>query len=112
MNTAPAVVIAAFGTTARVCKTAVDVMKKDGIEVGLFRPISLYPFPKLEIRALTKRRSLKQFLVVEMSTGQMLEDVELAVLGKKPVTFYGRQGGIVPSPEEVIVQIKKLLKKK
>lgn len=112
MDATPAVVIVAFGTTARVCKTAVDEMKAEGIEVGMFRPISLYPFPKLEIRALTKRRTVKQFLVVEMNTGQMLEDVELAVLGKKPVTFYGRQGGIVPSPEEVIEQIRKLLKQK
>lgn len=112
MDASPSVVLAAFGTTARVCKTAVDELKANGIEVGLFRPISLYPFPKLEMRALTTRRSIQHFLVVEMSTGQMLEDVEMAIQGKKPVTFYGRQGGVVPSPEEVIEQIKKLLKRK
>jgi 2-oxoglutarate ferredoxin oxidoreductase subunit alpha len=103
-------VIVAFGTTARVCKTAIDELKTQGIEVGLFRPISLFPFPIEPIRSLAKRPAVKKFLTIEMNTGQMLEDVELAVLGNKPVSFYGRQGGNVPSPEEIIEQCKKHMK--
>jgi 2-oxoglutarate ferredoxin oxidoreductase subunit alpha len=104
-------ILVAFGTTARVCKTAIDDLKAEGKEVGLFRPISLYPFPTNEIRSWATRKGVRQFLTVEMNTGQMLEDVQLAALGKKPVYFYGRQGGNVPSPEEIIEQCKKLLKK-
>ena len=104
-------ILVAFGTTARVCKTAIDDLKAVGVEVGLFRPISLYPFPTQEIRSWAKHKLVRQFLTVEMNTGQMLEDVQLAVLGNKPVRFYGRQGGNVPSPEEIIEQCRKLLKK-
>jgi 2-oxoglutarate ferredoxin oxidoreductase subunit alpha len=103
------IIIVAFGTTARVCKTTVDELKSQGIEVGLFRPISLFPFPMEPIRDRAKHRKTKHFLVVEMNTGQMLEDVQLAVLGAKPVSFYGRQGGNVPAPEEVMEQVKKLM---
>jgi 2-oxoglutarate ferredoxin oxidoreductase subunit alpha len=103
------VIIIAFGTTARVCKTTVDNLKSQGIEVGLFRPISLFPFPMKPIHNIAKRRKTKHFLVVEMNTGQMLEDVQLAVLGLKPVSFYGRQGGNVPPPEEVMEEVKKLM---
>jgi 2-oxoglutarate ferredoxin oxidoreductase subunit alpha len=103
------IIIVAFGTTARICKTAIDELKTEGIEVGLFRPISLFPFPTNQIRALAKRNGVKHFLDTEMNTGQMFEDVELAVLGQKPVTFWGRQGGNVPSPEEIIEQVKTLM---
>jgi 2-oxoglutarate ferredoxin oxidoreductase subunit alpha len=111
MEKARELILVAFGTTARVCKTAIDDLKAEGIEVGLFRPISLYPFPTQAIRSWAIRKAVKHFLTVEMNTGQMLEDVQLAVLGNKPVAFYGRQGGNVPSPEEIIEQCKKLLKK-
>ena len=103
------IIIVAFGTTARICKTTVDNLKSQGIEVGLFRPISLFPFPMQPINKIAKRPKTKHFLVVEMNTGQMLEDVQLAVLGLKPVSFYGRQGGNVPAPEEVLEQVKKLM---
>ena len=106
----PELVIAAFGTTARVCKSAIDELKTEGIEVGLFRPISLYPFPAPELEELSKKKFVKQFLCVEMSLGQMIEDVRLATHDIKPIHFYGRQGGIVPAPEEVAEQVKKLLK--
>ncbi len=103
------IVMAAFGTTARVCKSAVDELKEENIKVGLFRPISLFPFPINEIREISKREKVKKFLVVEMNLGQMVEDVDLAVQGRKPIEFYGRQGGVVPAPEEIVEQIRKLI---
>lgn len=106
----PELVMAAFGTTARVCKSAIDELKTEGIEAGLFRPISLYPFPYPELEEVAERKFVKQFLCVEMSLGQMIEDVRLATHDKKPIHFYGRQGGIVPSPEEVVEQVKLYMK--
>jgi 2-oxoglutarate ferredoxin oxidoreductase subunit alpha len=103
------VVIVAFGTTARVCKTAVDDLKAEGIEVGLFRPITLFPYPYEPLREIALRKETRAFLTVEMSMGQMIEDVRLAVAERKPIAFYGRQGGIVPSPEEVMDEVRKLL---
>ncbi|MFH1012012.1 MAG: 3-methyl-2-oxobutanoate dehydrogenase subunit VorB [bacterium] len=101
--------IVAYGTAARVCKTAVDELKEKGTEVGLFRPITLFPYPYDPLREIALRDKTHALLVVEMNTGQMIEDVRLAVGDKKPIAFYGRQGGFVPSPEEVIGQIRKLL---
>jgi len=103
------VVIVAFGTTARVCKTAVDDLKAEGIEVGLFRPITLFPYPYEPLREIALRKETSVFLTVEMSMGQMIEDVRLGVAERKPIAFYGRQGGIVPSPEEVVDEVRKLL---
>jgi 2-oxoglutarate ferredoxin oxidoreductase subunit alpha len=103
------VVIVAFGTTARVSKTAVDDLKAEGIEVGLFRPITLFPYPYEPLREIALRKETRVFLTVEMSMGQMIEDVRLGVAERKPIAFYGRQGGIVPSPEEVMDEVRKLL---
>ncbi|MBT7618917.1 MAG: 3-methyl-2-oxobutanoate dehydrogenase subunit beta, partial [Calditrichaeota bacterium] len=102
-------VICAFGTISRVCKTALDELQKEGIEVGLFRPITLWPFPFPELKKIAE--STEIFLSVEMNNGQMIEDIRFALEGKKPVHFYGRQGGQVPAPEEVIAEVKKLLGK-
>jgi len=110
MENAPQIVITAYGTTARVCKSAIDDLKADGIEAALFRPISLYPYPYKELEKISKMKNVKQFLVVEMNLGQMIDDVRLAIHDKKPIHFYGRQGGIVPSPEEVVTEVKKILK--
>lgn len=104
--------IAAYGTMARICQTAIDELEKEGVSVGLFRPITLFPFPEKGIAQEAARKNVRDVLVVEMSTGQMLEDVEKAILGRKPVSFYGRTGGIVPAPEEVMEQIKKLINQK
>jgi len=101
--------IVSYGTMARICQTAIDDLIEDGISVGLFRPITLFPYPEKELRAEAERKNLEKVLVVEMSTGQMVEDVEKAVAEVKPVEFFGRTGGIVPSPEEVKEQIRKLL---
>ncbi len=101
--------VVAYGTMARICKTAADdVKRQDKGEIGVFRPISLWPYP---YEALAKEAlKAKQVLVVEMSTGQMVEDVKLAVLGKRPIDFYGLTGGMVPSPDDVAAEIRKRIK--
>jgi 2-oxoglutarate ferredoxin oxidoreductase subunit alpha len=97
--------IMAFGTTARIAKTSVNLARKEGIRVGLIRPITLYPFPYPIIEK--KANQVKFFFDVEMNAGQMIEDVKLGVNGKKPVYFYGRLGGIVPTAEEILTAFKK-----
>ena len=106
------ILLIAYGTMARICQTAIDEIEKEGISVGLFRPISLFPFPQNEIHNEAIKKNIKNVLVIEMSTAQMLEDVERAILGKKKISFFGRTGGVVPAPEEVITQIKSLISKK
>ena len=100
------IVLVAFGITARICKSAVNAARAAGIKAGLLRPITLWPFPKAAISAAADRA--KALLSVEMSMGQMVDDVRLAVNGKKPVYFYGRTGGMIPSVEEVEAEIAKL----
>lgn len=89
----------AYGSSARICQTAIVLLAEQGIRVGLFRPITLYPFPEQQLRALSTRVS--RLMTVELSAGQMVDDVRLAVEGRCPVNFYGRTGGVVPTPEEV-----------
>jgi 2-oxoglutarate ferredoxin oxidoreductase subunit alpha len=98
-------VVAAFGTSARIARTAISMARKKGIKVGLFRPITVYPFPKDQLKALSGK--VKNFLVVEMNTGQMVEDVRLSVTGDSDVQFYGRPGGGMPTPNEVLEEIEK-----
>ncbi len=100
------VVLVAFGITARICKSAVNAARAAGIKAGLLRPITLWPFPKAAISAAADHA--KALMSVEMSMGQMVDDVRLAVNGKKPVYFYGRTGGMIPSVEEVEAEIAKL----
>lgn len=92
-------IIVAYGTIARVAKTAIAALRRDGIKVGLIRPITLWPFPNEVFQKAAE--TVKGFLAVEMSMGQMVEDVRLAVNGKKPVNFFGRTGGVIPSPDEI-----------
>jgi len=99
-------VLVAFGTTARIAKSAIDLAENDGLKVGLIRPITLYPFPYEIINKTADK--VKRFISVEMNTGQMVEDVRLGVEGKKPVYFHGRPGGMVPTPEEIVEKIKKV----
>jgi 2-oxoglutarate/2-oxoacid ferredoxin oxidoreductase subunit alpha len=103
------IVLAAYGTMGRLCKSAMQHLRKEGLRVGLIRPVSLWPFPS-EIFAQTAQK-VKNFLVVEMSAGQMLEDVQLAVNGRAEIDFYGRMGGGVPEEEEIIKRARKLIKK-
>lgn len=109
VNTADAdLIIAAYGITARIARTAMDKARAEGLKVGLFRPITLWPFPKAAVAKLAG--TAKAFLTLELSTGQMVEDIQLAVNGAKPVHFYGRSGGMMPSPKEVYQQIVNTLK--
>jgi 2-oxoglutarate/2-oxoacid ferredoxin oxidoreductase subunit alpha len=89
----------AYGSCARICQKSVRLARDRGIKAGLIRPVTLFPFPSKEIGSMAAK--LKGILTVEMSSGQMIEDVRLAVEGKVPVTLHGRMGGMVPSPEEV-----------
>ena len=101
--------IVAYGCMARICENTVELARKEGIKLGLLRPVTLFPFPTREIQRLVPQ--LKSIITVELSAGQMVEDVRLAVNGKVPVNFYGRLGGIVPSPEEVFEAFKKEINK-
>ena len=100
-------IIVAYGTVARIVKTVIQKAKKEGINIGLIRPITLFPFPEKIISKTAER--IKKFLVVEMSLGQMIEDVKLAVNGKAEVNFYGRCGGIIPTPIEILKELNKYL---
>jgi 2-oxoglutarate ferredoxin oxidoreductase subunit alpha len=96
--------LVAYGTSARVCQKSVQIAREQGIKAGLLRPITLFPFPSLRINELGGR--VKGILSVEMSSGQMVEDVMLAVNGKVPVKHFGRMGGIVTTPDEVVEKLK------
>ena len=98
--------VVAFGTAGRVAQSAVKQARQAGIPVGLLRPISLFPYPKERVSALADQ--VEAILVVEMNGGQMVDDVRLAVEGRVPVSFYGRMGGVVPLPDEVLEQIRLL----
>jgi 2-oxoglutarate ferredoxin oxidoreductase subunit alpha len=104
------IVIVGFGTAGRVALSAVREARAEGIKVGLLRPITVSPFPAEIIDQLTGR--VEAFLVTEMNSGQMLEDVRLAVRGRVPVEFYGRLGGVVPFPGEVLSEIHRMAKTK
>ena len=105
----PELLFVAYGTTARVVRTAVDRLREEGANVGMFRPISVFPFPDDPLRRLAHQEAVRSVLVVEMSMGQMLEDVDRTLQGRRPLHFYGRGGGNVPAPEELIVEARRLL---
>jgi 2-oxoglutarate ferredoxin oxidoreductase subunit alpha len=100
------IVVVAYGIAARIVRSAVTRARQQGIKVGWIRPITLWPFPMEIVSKTAEKMSI--FLVVELSCGQMVEDVKLAVAGKTPVVFYGRSGGGVPTVEEVLDQIMQL----
>ena len=100
------VAIVAYGTAARVARTAIARVRSAGLRAGLFRPITLWPFPAAALAELAAY--VRGFLVVELSAGQMLEDVRLANEGRVPVEFVGRMGGIVPSPDEVVAALRRV----
>ena len=101
------IVLVAYGCVARICRTTMSVARKKGLRVGLFRPITLFPFPSERLAALA--REGKRFLTVEMSAGQMVEDVRLAINGAARVDFYGRLGGVIPGPVEILDQVEQTL---
>ena len=96
----------AFGTVGRICQTVVHQARAEGLRVGLLRPITLWPFPSVRIAELGEQ--VKRILVVEMNAGQMVEDVRLAVEGHVSVWFYGRMGGVVPFPDEILSELQEL----
>lgn len=100
------VVISAYGTTARIAKTAITKLEKEGYKVGLLRPISLFPYPFDEFNKI--KDDCKGVLTVEMNSGQMLDDVRLALNGRIPTYFYGRTGGMIPTPEEIVDKVKEI----
>lgn len=97
------IILTAYGASARVTKAAVKAARERGIPAGFLRPVTLWPFPEQALRRAAE--TAEAFLCVEMSMGQMVDDVRLAVAGRRPVHFYGRTGGIIPSPEEILEQI-------
>lgn len=99
--------IVAFGSAARIAEKAIEVSREQGIKVGLFRPITLWPFPSKQVAAAAEGK--RGVLVAEINAGQMIEDVRLAIDGKVPVEHFGRLGGIVPEPEEMVKAIKEKL---
>lgn len=100
--------IVAFGSAARIAEKAMEMAKEEGITAGLFRPITLWPFPSKEIAGAAKGK--KGVLVVEINAGQMVDDVRLAVNGALPVEHFGRLGGIVPGPDEIVKALKEIFK--
>lgn len=98
----------AYGTSARICQKALQLARVEGIKAGLLRPITLFPYPKKRLNELAD--TVKGMLAVEMSAGQMVEDVMLSVNGKTRVGHYGRMGGMIPTPEEVVENLKSFIK--
>jgi 2-oxoglutarate/2-oxoacid ferredoxin oxidoreductase subunit alpha len=101
--------IVSYGTMSRVCRTAIDNLKAEGIEIAMIRPQTLFPFPEIAIHDAAAAESCKLALSIEMSMGQMVEDVERSVKGECPVEWYGKCGGEVPTPEEVMDVIKSFI---
>lgn len=101
------IVVVAYGSTARLAKSAADRARAEGLKVGVFRPLTLWPFPEKQLAEAAK--NAQKLLVVEMSMGQMIDDVRLAVNGALPVEFYGRTGGIVPDPADILEKIKTMM---
>jgi len=104
-------VVVAFGSVARILKTSVSMAREEGMKVGLFRPITIFPFPYAALERIS--RSVHNFMAVELNTGQMVEDLKLAVgHNKNTVDFYGRPPGSIPSPDELFQEVKKVYRKR
>jgi 2-oxoglutarate ferredoxin oxidoreductase subunit alpha len=102
------IVLVAYGTMGRICRTVVRRARREGIRAGLFRPISLWPFPYEPLRKLAER--VPVLLTVELSAGQMWEDVRLAVEGRARTPFYGELGGVVPTPDEILSEVRRYVR--
>lgn len=103
------IALVAYGLSARISRKSMEICRDNGLKVGLIRPITLWPFPSKVIHSAADH--IKAFLTVEMNAGQMIQDVRLAVNGKSPVSHYGRMGGIIPSPEEIVSVIENIFSK-
>lgn len=102
------IVVYAYGTISRICKAAIDELKEEGINVGLLRPITLWPFPEKAVRDAALADGVKSTLTVELSAGQMVEDVRLAINGGKPTEFLGHPGSLLPTVDEIKDRIRKM----
>ena len=100
------IVIVSYGITARICKSAIEMARAEGIKVGMIRPITLWPYPKAALAKAADTAS--KFLVVELNMGQMVDDVKVAIDCRRPVSFFGRTGGMLPTADDVLEEIKKL----
>lgn len=105
----PEVIITAFGSTARIARNAIDILQKSGVRAGLLRPMTLWPFPRRPFAELPD--SCTRVFCVEMNCGQMKDDVELALKGRIPVSFFGRSGGMIPSPMEIADRVRQEMEK-
>jgi 2-oxoglutarate ferredoxin oxidoreductase subunit alpha len=103
-------IVVSFGIAARIAIAAVRMLREDGMKIGHFRPITLFPFPEQQLRELAGPH--RRFMTVELNAGQMVEDVRLAVNGRSEVLFYGRPGGAIITPEELYEQLKGAVKEK
>lgn len=101
--------IVSYGTMSRICRTAIDQLSQEKIQIGMLRPLTLFPFPEKAIRQAASKTCCEMVFSIEMSMGQLVEDVKLAVNGEKPVHWYGKSGGEIPSPDEVVEFILSLL---
>ena len=101
------IMIVAFGSAARIAEKAIELAREEGIKAGLFRPITLWPFPEKQLAEAAHGK--RGVLVAEINAGQMIQDVRLSVNGEEPVEHFGRLGGIVPEPEEIVKAIKEKL---
>lgn len=101
------IVLVAYGTTSRIVKNAIELLKEEGINAGLIRPITLWPYPEKAFDQISDK--CKAVLAVEMSMGQMLDDVKIAVNGRIPVDFYGRTGGMIPTPEAIADKVREMV---
>ena len=98
-------IFVAFGCSARICEAVVDLLRAEGIKAGLLRPVTLFPFPSAKLEEMSM--NVKSMMTLELNMGQMVDDVRLAVNGRCPVGFYGRQGGNIFTPEEIAEEFKK-----
>jgi len=103
------VLIVSYGTMSRVCRTAIDSLKEEGLEVAMIRPQTLFPFPEAAIREAAGKEGCRLAVSIEMSMGQMVEDVERSIQGRCPVEWYGKCGGEVPTPEEIVDVVRGML---
>lgn len=101
------IVFVSYGTTSRIVKNVIDSLREEGVKAGLIRPITLWPFPNKAFTEIPE--NAKAILTVEMSTGQMIDDVKIANEGRLPVHFYGRTGGMIPTPDDIIAKAKEIL---
>jgi 2-oxoglutarate ferredoxin oxidoreductase subunit alpha len=101
--------VVSYGTMSRVCRTAIDHLKAEGLEVGMVRPQTLFPFPEQVVREAAQKPSCRVAVSIEMSMGQMVEDVERSVRGACPVEWFGKCGGEVPTPEEVMEAVRNFI---